>query len=621
MSTNITSQPTYLNRDFNSINSELQTLLKIYYPDSWQDFNVSSPGMAMVDLLAYSVDILSYYTDKRFNQLFIDGVDELEGAFRLAKTLGFKPQGNNAAISLAQISVVVPVYGDGPDPNYLPLVRPGMQVVGAGQVFQTLFESDFSSDFSEDGTPNRLITPNYDNNQNILSYTVTKLEQISAGSTKIYSLVTNSTIASTQFFQITLPDTDVLEIISVITLPGIGIIGTPTFTQFSDPNLQYYEVEYLAQDKVFLPTSAPTVNGIKEGNYIQVPQRFMKEFNPDGSCTITFGGGDFNINAYKTYLDSIRLGSDYPTIVTDFFNNTALGYKLPNNSTVYIQYTVGGGSASNIGSGALNQVANVNMVVQGSNQTYISQIQSSFNAVNVVPALGGADPLSVDELTHHIASNYAAQDRCVTLNDYIARAYQMPGQYGRPFRIHGEVNDNKVIMYILSLNSSGQIALNSTNILKNNLVEYLIPYRMVNDYVEINDGYVINFGINASVLINSNYNPSDIKANIINALMTYFDINLWQMNENIYIAEITDLIMNLPGVINVIDVTMVNITGGAYSNMQSSQATGQSLSTIGSTVVSTEMIPINNEIISAANCILELRFPNTDIQINTVINV
>ena len=98
-------------------------------------------------------------------------------------------------------------------------------------------------------------------------------------------------------------------------------------------------------------------------------------------------------------------------------------------------------------------------------------------------------------------------------------------------------------------------------------------------------------------------------------------INEWQMNENIYIAEITDLIMNLTGVINVIDVTMVNITGGAYSSMRSSQASGQSISTIGSTVISTEMIPINNEIISSSNCILELRFPNTDIQINTVINV
>ena len=582
---------------------------------------MSSPGMAMVDLLSYSVDILSYYTDKRFNQLFIDGVDEIEGAFRLAKTLGFKPQGNNAAITLAQISVDLPIYGDGPDPNYLPLIRPGMQIIGGNQIFETLFESDFSSDFSEDGTPNRLITPNYDNSQNIINYTVTKLEQISAGSTKVYSLSTNDTIASTQFYQITLPDTDVLEITSIIVMPGTGIIGTPTFTQFNDPTLQYYEVEYLAQDKVFLPTTTPTVNGIKEGNYIQVPQRFMKEFNPNGSCTITFGGGDFNLNAYSNYLDSIRLGQDYPTIVTDFFNNTALGYKLPTNSTVYIQYRTGGGSSSNVGSGVLNQVANVDMVVQGSNQNFINQIQSSFNAVNIVPALGGADPLTVDELKHYIASNYAAQDRCVTLDDYIARAYQMPGQYGRPFRIHGEVDDNKVVMYILSLNSDGQIALNSTNILKNNLSEYLVPYRMVNDYVEINDGYVINFGINVSVLINSNYNPSDIKANIITSLMTYFNINLWQMNERLYIAEITDLIMNLPGVINVIDVTMVNITGGAYSSMMSSQATGQSTSNVGSTIVSTVMIPINNEIISAPNTILELRFPNIDIQINTVINV
>ena len=323
MSTNITSSPNYLNRDFNSINQELQTLLKIYYPTQWQDFNVSSPGMALVDLLAYSVDILSYYTDKRFNQLFIDGVDEIEGAFRLAKTFGFKPQGNNAAITLAQISVDVPISGNGPDPNYMPLVRPGMQVIGAGQVFETLFESDFSSDFSEDGTPNRIIVPVYDNNQNILRYTITKLEQVGAGSTKIYSLITDDTIASTSFYQVDLPDTNVLEVVSVIVLPGSGLVGDPTFTQFNDASVKYYEVEYLAQDKVFLPTSAPTVNGIKEGGYTTVPKRFMKEFNPNGSCTLTFGGGNFNVNAYTNYLDSIRLGEDYPTIVTDFFDNTA----------------------------------------------------------------------------------------------------------------------------------------------------------------------------------------------------------------------------------------------------------------------------------------------------------
>ena len=123
------------------------------------------------------------------------------------------------------------------------------------------------------------------------------------------------------------------------------------------------------------------------------------------------------------------------------------------------------------------------------------------------------------------------------------------------------------------------------------------------------------------MLINSSYNPSEVKSNIISGLKTYFDINSWQMNENIYIAEITDIIMSLPGVINVIDVVIVNIVGGGYSNISSSQATGQSTSTVGSSVVSTEMVPINNEIISSAKTILELRFPDVDIQISTVINV
>ena len=620
MSTQIISTPSYTNRDFNSINAELQTLLKIYYPDQWQDFNVVSAGMALVDLLAYTTDILNYYVDKRFNQLFIDGVDEIEGAFRLAKTLGFKPQGNNASLTLAQISVNVPVSGNGPDPNYLPLVQPGMQVNGGGQVFETLFQIDFSSDFSDDGIPNRTITPNYDSNQNIINYTITKLEKINAGSTKIYSLPITNDIASSTFYQLTLPDTNVLEITSVIAMPGAGVVGNPTFANFNDPTLQYYEVEYLAEDKIFLATSSPSLNGIKEGKYVSVPKRFIKDFNPDGSCNLTFGGGDFNMNAYQTYLNSIRLGQDYPTIVTDFFNNTALGYKLPANSTLYVKYRVGGGSSSNVGTNTLSQVANVNLNVVGSDPKYINQIQTTFTAQNILPALGGTNPLTVDELKQYIAANYASQDRCVTLDDYIARAYQIPGQFGRPFRIHGEVNDNKVIMYILSLNSQGQIALNSTNILKNNLAEYLVPYRMINDYVEINDGYVINFGINASVLISYSYNASEVRANIISALKSYFNINLWQMNQKLYIAIITDLIMNLPGVLNVIDVTITNITGGAYSNIRSSQATGQSTTNVGSNLVYTEMVPINNEILSSPNSILELRFPNQDITVNTVYN-
>ena len=67
-SNSIAKNQTYLNRDINSIREDLMNLLKIYYPDQWQDFNAVSIGMSLVDLMAYVSDLLSYHTDKRFNE-------------------------------------------------------------------------------------------------------------------------------------------------------------------------------------------------------------------------------------------------------------------------------------------------------------------------------------------------------------------------------------------------------------------------------------------------------------------------------------------------------------------------------------------------------------------------
>ncbi len=613
----INKQPDYLNRDFSSIRAELEQLLRIYYPEQFKDFNVVSPGMAMVDLLAYTSDILSYYTDKRFNQLFIDGVDDIDGAFRLAKTLGFKPQGKNPALSLASVSVTVPVFGDGPDPDYLPVMRPGVQLVGGGQIFETLYEIDFSSDYSDEYVKNRTIEPIFDANQNIISYSITKYEKIIGGFTQIFSIVITDEIASTSFYQLNITNTNVLDIESVIVKSGTNLVGNPTYSEFNDFNLKYFEVESLAQDKVFLDAGNSS-GGIKEGAYVTVNKRFTKDFNPNGSCMLTFGGGSFNNNAYQQYLNSIKVTGTQVSF-DQFVDNSALGYKLPPNSTLYIKYRVGGGTLSNVGTGVLTQINNVEMIVTGSDPALLQRVQSSVRGQNVTPALGGADVMSVNALKQYIGANYAAQDRCVTLDDYISRAYQIPGKYGRPFRIHGEVNDNKIIMYILSLNADGKIALTSTNIIKNNLAAFISNYRMVNDFVEINDAFVINFGIDVSLLVNSSYNPSEVKTQAILNLKDYFNINNWQINQRIYISKLVDLLVTIPGVINVIDIKFKNITGGNYSSISSSQANGATLITPGSTVISRQMTPINNEILSSEKTMLELRYPDNDIAINTVL--
>src|SRR3989344_5372162 len=201
----------YLSRDFTSIKSDLVNYLKTFFPEQWQDFNVTSPGMALLELNAYVGDLLSYATDKKYNELFLDGVTERVSVYRLAKTLGYRPPGIRPAISLADVIIEVPPTADGPDTSYLPLYRPAMKIKGAGQVFETVNEIDFNSDFSEDGIANRTIEPILNGNQDLIRYKIVKREKIKAGVTKVFKVEVTAN-QSKPFFQVDLPDKNVLEI-------------------------------------------------------------------------------------------------------------------------------------------------------------------------------------------------------------------------------------------------------------------------------------------------------------------------------------------------------------------------------------------------------------------------
>jgi hypothetical protein len=612
----IAKSQSFLHRDFESIRQDLLDLVRVHYPDQYQDFNSVSVGMSLIDLLAYVSDLLSFYTDKKFNELFIEGVSERTSAFRLAKTFGYKPPGFRAALTLSDITIEVPPTADGPDPSYLPIYRPGVQTKGAAQIFETVNEIDFSSDFSEDGTANRKIEPVFNANQDILRYRITKREKIKAGQAVIFKKEISLEDALTPFFEITLPETNVLEIVSVIVKPGTGLLGNPTFSEFSDLSLKYFEVDDLAEKRVFVnDDTQPTVNGVKSGKYIEVVQRFTKEFMADGSCVLTFGGGTPSNDAYSDYLSKLKIGEENKIKIQDVFDNMALGTKLPSNSTLYVKYRIGGGSQSNVGANTLQQVGNINAVIMGSNPTLNQNVIGSTVSSNVLPAIGGADLPTVDEIRFQIAANFASQKRCVTLEDYLARVSQIPGRFGAPFRTFGKVEDNKVKLYILSKDANGKLISTSTNTIKNNMVEFLIPFRMINDFVEVNDGRVVNISVEADLFVDKTFNSNEVKVNAINTMKEFFDIDKWQMNQNIYVSQIVDKLRDVPGVINVVDVRFFNMEGGGYSNVLLSQATGARESIFGTNTFRTGLEYINNTIFSTAISMFEVRFPERDIKV------
>lgn len=611
----------YLSRDFTSIRADLINYLKTFFPEQWQDFNVTSPGMALLELNAYVGDLLSYATNKKYNELFIDGVQERTSVYRLAKTFGYKPPGVRPAISIADVIIEVPTTAEGPDANYLPIYRPGLTVKGAGQTFETISEIDFSSDFSEDGIANRIIEPIFNGNQDLVRYRIIKREKIKAGVTKIFK-VEVTTNDSKPFYQVELPDTNALEIINVIVLNGLGINRVPSFTEFNDFQLNYYEVDSLATDKIFLgDDSADDINGIKTGRYVEVEKRFEKEFLSDGSCILTFGGGVEDYDAYDAYITSLTNTVKCPDSnqldVSVILNNTALGVQVPPNSTIFIKYRAGGGPLSNVGSNVLNEISNIQSQFIGSDQAITQAVLSSTRANNPIPAIGGVGLPSVEEIKSYIAANYNSQNRAVTLEDYIARAFQMPGKFGSPFRIYGKVEDNKVKMYILTRDGSGRLLDISTTAVKTNLQNYLVPYRMVNDYVEINDGKIINLQIEADLFVDKSFNSSEIKSQAINEIKSYFDVEKWQMNQNLYISQLTDLLRDVPGVINVVDIRIFNMEGGGYSDTRHSQADINRTQDPSTGAFRTQFSFIDNAIIGTPISMFEVKFPDKDIQVRS----
>ena len=50
----------YLNKDFDSFKSNLIEYTKTYFPNSYKDFNETSPGMMLLELSAYVGDVLSF---------------------------------------------------------------------------------------------------------------------------------------------------------------------------------------------------------------------------------------------------------------------------------------------------------------------------------------------------------------------------------------------------------------------------------------------------------------------------------------------------------------------------------------------------------------------------------
>jgi hypothetical protein len=606
MATQTTNIIKYGSRTFTEIRDDLIAYIRRAYPEVLSDFTDSSVGSMLIDINAGVGNNLAINTDRAFQETQLEYVQQRANLLNIAKNMGFNIPARRPAVTVVDFTVNIPVRGDQPDSSYYPVLQAGAQVIGGGKVFETQDNIDWNSAVSNLGDPNRSVIPVLDSNGITVRYEVTKREVVINGSSNVYKR-TISANDIVPFFTVTLPDSDVIEIDGVYLVEGTSFSTTPT-SDFTSEN-RYYEVDYLAQQRVFVEDTESSAlndetNNIKAARWLDVTKKFIKEFQPNGLCRLTFGSGDSDVNAFKDGFLKEGVSNQY--FLENFLNNTALGEKLIAGYTLFVVYRTGGGSDSNVGAETLNSLGGYNLVSQGSQQTVRQEVQRSLKVSNPIPAIGGNDGLSTEQIRELIKYNFSSQNRDVTLTDYLLQIYKMPGKFGSPFRANALKKNNKVVISILGLNDEGKLDNTSNTLLKENIAEYLSQYRMINDYVEIKDGKIYNLGFDIDVYVD-NVSDNSLSNNIVQAITTYLDINDHEMNEDIFIGRLQKEVLEVNGVINVLSIKAYNKVGGQYSNNVIPQ-------TISNTSTG-EISLVNNTIHSTTDSMFEVKYPQRDIRV------
>ena len=598
----------YNARNFSDVRLQLIDFIKKYYPEIFSDFNDASVGMMLLELNAAVGDMLSFHTDRMFNETQINYAQERASVLELARTFGLNIPGKRPSITIVDWTVTnIPVKGDTFDISYAPKIVKGSQATGAGKVFELLEDSDFASPFTTGGIPNRLIIPNIDGNGIIQNYSLTKREIMVNGFTKIYKKTLNSTDYR-PFLEVVLPEDNVLSIENIVTKEGTNLSTTPTEEEFSNFDLNWYEVPALAQNQIYVedPNAVSDQDGIVVGKWKNSPRRFIKEFTDNGFCKIIFGAGDADISELNDFVGCRgqidRIGKT--------INNLSLGEIPPTSNTLFVRYRVGGGEDTNIGPNTINSLGVISTVINGDDATTNNIIKNSISVNNPVPALGGKEEPSVDEIRNLIRYNFSSQNRCVTIKDYQSRIPLMPGKFGVPFRTGVWEERNKVNVSILALDENGKLTTNATSTLKQNIAEYLADYRMINDYVTIKNGRVLNLGFEIDIFADKATPKGDVISGVINRVREYFDINKWDMGDNIYLSQLVENINNVGGVLNVTDLRVYNKVNenGKYSLNEIAQPY------IDETTRQIDLLG-RYTLFGQPNAMFEIKYPNNDIKV------
>ena len=208
---------------------------------------------------------------------------------------------------------------------------------------------------------------------------------------------------------------------------------------------------------------------------------------------------------------------------------------------------------------------------------------------NPYPATGGKSAETTIEIKNNALAYFQAQGRVVTKEDYIIRTYAMGSKYGAVSKAYivqdeqlnipsmqKETSDgsnifidernldqlktkdiqssikrlpNPMALNLYTLGYTEDKKLTQLNVaVKENLKTYLSQYRLVTDAINIKNAWIINIGVKFGFISRRGFNKSEVTLRCIVKIKEFFNIDRWQINQPIVIAELAAVISNVEGV-------------------------------------------------------------------------
>jgi hypothetical protein len=599
----------YINRDFSEFRARLIEYAQTYFPNTYNDFSPTSPGMMFMEQASYVGDVLSFYLDNQFQETFIQYAQQTNNIFELAYMFGYKPKTTGVAQTVITIYQQIPSKLAGsdyiPDYDYALTIGENSTIASQnGSTFLIQDKVDFSLSSSQDPTEVTI----YQIAGNIPQYFLLRKTR-KAISANIVTATFNFTNPQ-QFATVNIQNNNIVKILDIID---------------SDNNI-WYEVDHLGQEMVLDSIKNTNINNPNKTDDVpyllrlkKAARRFATRFTSLTNLQLQFGSGTPDTVDEEITPNPNNVGIGLPFIKDklttaysplNFLYTNTYGIS-PSNTTLTVRYLIGGGVNSNVFAQELSILSKTNAKFQNLNinPTTANYIFDSLTGVNEQAATGGKGGDTLEEIRQNTLALIASQKRSVTADDYLIRALSMPSDYGSISKIFVDkpkLTDQQVStldtlnMYVLAQNNLGQLDY-ATETLKNNLRTYISQYRMIGDSIEIRDAFIINIGIDFEIIVLPEYNNSEVLISCITSLQDYFKSSNWQINQPIMLKDLYIRLDKIKGVQTVKNIIITNKTG---ANIGYSQYSYDISAATQNQVIYPSLDP----------SIFEIRYPNADIK-------